>query len=271
MRTALPILLAVLLAGCDGGVSGPQGPLKLGIIAGNHQAVVAGAEQLTDPVVGKLVRENSGAIAFHFVTPAYAQDGTTVTGSPVAGAVVCAVSVTDGGLTPFTPCTNTASDGTATFFFTPGTKAGEAKSEIRGTVAGQPAVFDTAEAFVRTGPPVTLGNIAFQGPAGGQVDLRKPNQGYQAVQDVYGNHIEADSLVARWTPTWTVYETDPQVIHDGRKCSSPPRIVSSGTGWVFPTPPRFMPAPYTSSEYCLSVAFDGLVVGLYQLGVMHPN
>lgn len=151
MRTLLPVAVLLSLAACDGASPGPDsGPLALGIVSGNHQTATAGADRLPDPVVGKLVRTPGGGLAFHLVTPAYAE-GTVVTGSPVPGAVVCAVSVTDAGLTPFTPCTNTDNNGQATFFFSPGTKAGEAKSEIRGTVEGQPAVFDTVTAEVEPG------------------------------------------------------------------------------------------------------------------------
>src|SRR6185312_12961861 len=105
-----------------------------------------------------LVRKPDGSVAWIRQIPGRALDvlvprafaqGTVVTGSPVAGAVVCAVS-TDSvhKLTPFVPCTNTASDGTATFFFTASTKAGVASAQIRGTLNSQPAVFDTATATV---------------------------------------------------------------------------------------------------------------------------
>lgn len=152
---AVPLFSLLLLAACDSGSPGPDGPLALGIIAGNNQVGSAGAERLPDPVVGKLVREpDSGGITFHLVTPAYAQ-GTVVQGSPVAGAVVCAVSV-EGQLEAFTPCTNTDSNGQATFFFAPGTTVGEARAEIRGTLEGEPAVFDTVVAQVEPGAVETV-------------------------------------------------------------------------------------------------------------------
>jgi len=179
------VICAVLaVAACGGsagdGVTAPPaaGPLKLGIVSGNDQVVNAGATQLTAPVVGRLVRLPNATIAFHIESPAqraserlldllvpraFAQ--TVVTGSPVPGAVVCAVSVdTLHKLTPFTPCTNTAADGTATFFFTPGTTAGVATAQIRGTLNNSPAVFDTAKATVLAG---AVAAITTRGGGGG--------------------------------------------------------------------------------------------------------
>lgn len=178
---AVPIIIA-----CDAAGPGNEGPLALGIVAGQNQVGVAGAERLPDPVVGKLVREPGGGITFRLVTPAYAQ-GTVVNGSPVPGAVVCAVSVTEGGMEPFTPCTNTGQDGTATFFFSPGTHAGEAMSEIRGTVEGEPAVFDTAVAIIEPGEAYdpSIGGGIRNIPVGGSTAF-SPNH----FTDEYGNTIE---------------------------------------------------------------------------------
>jgi hypothetical protein len=148
MRAILALAVLVLV-GCEA-AGGGDGPLAFGIVSGNGQTAAAGDDRLIDPVVGKLVREPSGGITFRLVAPAYAQ-GTVVNGSPVPGAVVCAVSITEGGMEPWVPCTNTDSAGTATFFFTPGTKADTARAEIRGTVQGEPAVFDTATAVVEPG------------------------------------------------------------------------------------------------------------------------
>ncbi len=156
-RLALAIPALLVAAACDAAGPGNDGPLAIGVVSGDNQVAPAGAEQLPDPVVGKLVRQPGGGITFRLVTPAYAQ-GTVVNGSPVAGAVVCAVNVQGAAqLEAFTPCTNTDANGTATFFFAPGTKAGEAVSEIRGTVEGEPAVFDSVTATVEPGALYSVG------------------------------------------------------------------------------------------------------------------
>lgn len=154
MRLAISALALVLTAACSGSTSPASGPLKLGIVSGNNQTALASTHQLSAPVVGKLVRSADGTVSFHWTdvllpAKAYAQSGTVVTGSPVPGAVVCAVSIDlTHKLDPFVPCTNTDANGQATFFFTTGTAAGVSKAEIRGTLNNTPAVFDTALATV---------------------------------------------------------------------------------------------------------------------------
>lgn len=161
-------LLTLALLACSPSSTAPPAELKLahGIVRGNNQVAPAGTLQLTAPVIELLVRTPSGQLTLMHQRPArpwadhlldvlvpaaYAQ--TIVTGSPVPGAVVCAVSPNPAHpLTAFNPCTNTDSLGQAIFFFAPGTIAGVALSEIRGTVTNQPAVFDTARATILPGP-----------------------------------------------------------------------------------------------------------------------
>lgn len=205
---------AILLAACGGSTS-PNGPLQLGIVSGDNQIAPAGSQQLSNPVVGKMVRVfTAQGPRFEFVKTAYAQ--TVVNGSPVAGAVVCAVSLTEGDMVPFTPCTNTDNDGTATFFFTPGTRAGVARAEIRGTVAGQPAVFDTATATVEPGVAKEIGMATF-GPVnvdgGTSVDLHNI---ILNVKDAYSNFIYAKGStfgnegIPSFTPRWVIRDGDSQ-------------------------------------------------------------
>lgn len=153
---ALPFLtIAVLgIAACGGkdGIAPVEGPPALSIVSGNNQTAVAGTTQLPDPVVGQLVKIKiaDGRSRFVFVKSAYAQ--TVVNGSPIAGAVVCAVELVEGAMKPFVPCTNTDALGKAVFFFEPGKKAGNHRSEIRGILNGLPTVFDTAKATIIVGP-----------------------------------------------------------------------------------------------------------------------
>lgn len=209
---SLFVTLAFAL-GCGGSAtSTPEGPLKLGIVSGDNQVALAGSQKLTDPVIGRLVRVSTASgPRFEFVKTAYAQ--TVVTGSPVPGAVVCAVSLTPGDMVPFVPCTNTDANGQATFFFTPGTKAGEVHSEIRGTLAGQPAVFDTATATVEAGPAAKVTGSApcntdqpgcYLVSAGDAFDIHMT---FSKAWDEYDNAVD----VATLTPEYAVaLRTDPQ-------------------------------------------------------------
>lgn len=156
---AVGLPLCVSLACGGGDVTPPvDGPLNLDIVAGQDQVAPAGSPQLSDPVVGQLVRVRTAdgrwRFRFELVKTAYAQN--TVNGSPVVGAVVCSETVA-GNFKPFSVCTNTDANGRATFYYETGTKAGIQRAEVRGLNAqGQPAVFDTVRATVEPGPADTL-------------------------------------------------------------------------------------------------------------------
>jgi hypothetical protein len=162
----LCVALAAMIAACGGadGTGPGEGALKIGIVSGNNQSAQATTTQLANPIVGRLVRLPNGTLAWlnqatDAVLPekAYAQ-GTVVNGSPVPGAVVCAATVdTLFKLVPIVPCTNTDSAGKATFAFTHGTVAGEAKAVVQGMVNGQVATFDTARATITPGPVASFG------------------------------------------------------------------------------------------------------------------
>lgn len=205
-RVAVAAVL-ILVSACSGTEVEPDvGPLDIGIISGNDQVAKASKQQLTAPVVGRLVRLPNGTVTFRWtdaVLPQKAYAQTTVQGSPVRGAVVCAVSVTaDRPLTPFVPCTNTDTAGLATFFFQTGTKAGESLAEVRGTVANQPTVFDTARAIVL--PDSVAGVLLVHGvtrdlgtlAAGDTVFLDRE---VTRAQDKYGN------VVTDWSSSWAFY------------------------------------------------------------------
>jgi hypothetical protein len=230
MRAVAPIFIAFFVVGvfigCESGVD--SGPLAFGIVSGNNQTAQAGSDRLTNPVVGKLVRTPDGGITFNLVRSAYAQ-GTVVNGSPVPGAVVCAVSISEDGMVPWVPCTNTDSAGKATFFFTPGTRADTVRSEIRGTVEGEPAVFDTASAVVQPGPLAAWGGGRFDAAEGDTVDV-KP--GVLGGRDEWFNDIVPDSIRAlpiRWT--WVPYRT-------GSNITPLPETMpdDAGSGWTVVVP-----------------------------------
>ena len=253
MRYAsLALFLLVLTAACGSATAPVGAPTQLlahGIVAGNNQITTAGSPQLSGAIVEQLVKNSSGTItmrrvddgpfqrALDLVVPrAWAQ--TVVTGSPVVGAVVCAVSPDPAhSLTPFTPCTNTGTDGKATFYFTPGTGAGLAKSEIRGTVANLPTVFDTAKATIMPGEPADI-SMGFPPhgeqptiPSGTIVDTHKLI-GY--VRDKYGNFIapaNAASVSANGLADTTTAFTPGLALRDGTDGPAP--TAPDSLGWKF--------------------------------------
>lgn len=207
MKDLILVASVLTLAACGGGSVTPpvEGPLNLDIVAGQDQIARAGTPQLSDPVVGQLVRVRTADGRWHFkfelVKTAHAQ--VTVNGSPVAGAVVCSETVA-GNFKPFSVCTNTDSNGKATFFYETGTKAGPQRAEIRGLNAqGQPAVFDTVRAVVEPGPADTLRVTQDRRIAtSARVALRSF---VIRAADRYGNVIATPSPTAVAPQGWTVF------------------------------------------------------------------
>lgn len=234
-RTSRIIIFAAFVAAivtassCGGDTTTPKlGPLKLGIVSGNDQTVAAGRPQLGAPVVGKMVRAADGTVSFRFLDAllpavANAQGVTVVNGSPVPGAVVCAVSAdTLHKLIPFTPCTNTDANGTATFFFSTGTVAGVSKAEIRGTIDAQPAVFDTARATVLADTIINVFIVNSNNDLGTLHvgDTIRLQNIITRVEDKYKN-TQAD-----WTAVWG-FTTD-----SISNCCFPPMPALNGSGFL---------------------------------------
>lgn len=293
MRHTLVVGFLVLLAACGGSSTAPQdGALKLGIISGNHQLATAGVPKLTDGVVGKLVRLPNGQVAFIripkragnflldlLVPQAYAQSGTTVTGSPIAGAVVCAKPLTDGSMTPFVPCTNTGADGTAVFFFEPGNKAGVVSAEIRGTLNAAPTVFDTAVATVAAGAAahVAGGVQCGMGQPGCNLvsggDLFDIHTVFTTASDTYGNMVDLTGKV----PSYAIRAAScgAQCHIAGAVNTTPAPTTPDAAGWTFTINPALGGAPYVAyegaqpqyPEATLYVFLDGHAVAAWPLAV----
>jgi hypothetical protein len=205
----LSSLVLLSLLACKG--TDPElGPLDGAITEGNNQTVIAGTTNLPDPVAYQMVRLPNGQVALRrvplwerLVLPkvAHAQ-GTVVNGSPVPGAVVCAEEVP--ALVPFARCANTDNNGKATFFFkVDTTKKGQYRSDIRGSLNNQPAVFDTVIANVDAGPvnPILALNWS---PMPSPAVLPA-----SSVVDAYGNAIPFrivtdDTLIVRGDTVGTV-------------------------------------------------------------------
>lgn len=185
----LSLVVIGLLAACSD-VTGPgggnDGVVVIGVESGNNQTVVV-TNNLSKPVVGRMVRTRDGGASFTLLPdgPNY-QDGTVVNGSPIAGAVVCAVNVASShGPKPWTPCTNTDNEGRATFWFTADSVAGTFVTEIRGSLNGTPAVFDS----VTTRQLPAAVKSGYNYGTGGVGDYKPLVIPAHVVQDIYGNPI----------------------------------------------------------------------------------
>lgn len=168
-RHRMTVLLALaLVAACDSGGTNPEdGPVKVGIVSGNNQVVVAApAKALPAPIVAQLVRLPNGTYAllqnaadFVLPTKAYAQ-GIVLTGSPIPGGVVCGLPADSlRPLKPMIACVNTGADGKVSYPFSHGTVAGESKGIVQASINGVVVTLDTARATVVHGPVAAMGGF----------------------------------------------------------------------------------------------------------------
>lgn len=145
LTIALMFLLTGSLVYCDD-PTGILGELGFGIISGQNQTVTAGSSELGEPVVGRLVEDGSGNVSF-LIGPQPLLAQTVVKGIP--GQVVCDKATTEPYLEPFSVCATTDANGFATFHYSAGTKAGEARHEIRCECPEGALVTDTVVATVK--------------------------------------------------------------------------------------------------------------------------
>lgn len=152
-----PALLSLLsLIACDSGTSLSWGDPQIQIVEGAGQtATAAVADSLDKPVRAQLYQTASGGITFRVVPEAHAQATANLRG--VSDHQVCAVPGGDVGLQPWNPCAKTNGEGLASFFFEPGTKAGEACAEIRAVIDDTKVVAETVCATVEPGPVHVFG------------------------------------------------------------------------------------------------------------------
>jgi hypothetical protein len=156
----LAILAGMLVAACNGGDAAPQanGPIMVGVTAGNNQTVAA--EHLTAlpaVVAVQAVQQPNGQVAWHAwvedaLLPKRAYAQSAVHGVP--NLVACGKTPTDPKhtLLPEVPCTNTDATGMAYFTFLRDTTAGTSKAYIAATVNGVTVVTDSVKATITPGP-----------------------------------------------------------------------------------------------------------------------
>lgn len=163
IRSMLAAVVLVTVFACDAGspLDLIEGTPASDIIAGNGQVLTADQvdaeanKRLPETVIHKMVRTPAGIRSVRYAS-GMASAVDTLNGSPIAGAVVCAGGG-NGGLVPFSVCTNTTAQGTSIWVFSATTTAGEATVEIRGYLNDDPVVFDTAIATVLPGIPDSNG------------------------------------------------------------------------------------------------------------------
>jgi hypothetical protein len=193
-RNLSALVVIAALTAC-GGNSTDTGPLRynFAVIAGKNQESTAGAVTLAAPITTELTRDKNGTFArgaFDFLLPreAFAQS-LTMTGTPVAGALVCAREAQPGEPQAVPLCAFTLADGTAPIAIKGGTKAGTFVIAFTAQVQTQLPVKDSTTTIVNAGP-VTINRYVPGITIGGQTPLIVDNgPGDPLVLDAFGNRV----------------------------------------------------------------------------------
>jgi hypothetical protein len=160
MRLGIIVLGLTLAAACNGGNAAPQpdGPVKMGVIAGNHQVVTAAPlVRLPSQVVVQVAVSPSGQVSLRtriidaaLPPKAFAQ-ATGVKGLP--NQTVC-TTIPDPkhALTAVVPCASSDALGNAYFTFQSDTVAGTSKAQVAASLATGIQVTDSVSADVLPGP-----------------------------------------------------------------------------------------------------------------------
>jgi hypothetical protein len=200
MRKRIGMLALVsAVTACGGGSAAVQadGPVTMGVIAGNFQVVPAARDAaLPQPVVAQVVRGPNGQVSLRILDAllpekAYAQ--TTVTGIP--GQVVC-FNAPDPkhAMRAEVACASSDALGKATFVLHTDSVAGVSRGQVAAALATGTKVTDSVSATVMAGPV----DPNFRVPAGIVVNLPAVVAA-DAVRDVYGNavafRIVSDGLI----------------------------------------------------------------------------
>lgn len=204
---AIAIGAVLLLAACSGGSAAPQadGPISVGVTAGNNQTVMADhLTALPARVAIQAVQQPNGQVAWHAwvedaLLPKRAYAQSAVHG--VANLVACGKTPTDPkhSLLPEVPCTNTDASGMAYFTFLRDTTAGTSKAYIAATVNGATVITDSVKATVTAGPAAAWigvhANVYFTAKAGVKYSLR---DSIANVFDKYNNPLPANTYLIRY-------------------------------------------------------------------------
>lgn len=183
----LAVMLAVSLA-CEDSTGPWDGPIGLGIVAGDGQVRQAGADSLLEAVVGQVYRDESGNVALHLFGPAPLHAQTPI-GVGIPNILTQSVPVGANGLEAWVDYDTSDENGFVEYWYEPGTVAGDSVcAEIRAIVNGEPTKLAVTCAAVLPGAPVH--DSPFVNPNG--VFRTGADSVYTSpwdVTDEYGNYV----------------------------------------------------------------------------------
>jgi hypothetical protein len=208
--------LVAMLAACGGGSAAPiaDGPVSMGIVAGNHQVVPAGRDPaLPQPVVAQVVRGPNGQVSLRLLDallPAKAYAQTTVTGIP--NQVVC-FSAPDPKhvMRAEVACASSDALGKATFVLHTDSVAGVSRGQVAAALPTGTKITDSITATVMPGAasptyrtqiipilsfPATVPDASVQDAFGNAVAFRIVSDGRIVVQDTTVGSVGARTIVS---------------------------------------------------------------------------
>ena len=196
MRASILCAVALVLSACGSSTDVAPTRYNFAIVDGRNQASVAGTAQLAAPITSQLTKDPQGKFAtrvFDFFAPAvaYAQ-GLTLSGTPVANAIVCGRVAPIGEPQVVPLCAFTLADGRAANAVQPGTKAGKYNILFTAQVPATEPVKDSTTVTVAAGPVAAnryyVPGVTLNGLSPFQVDVSTvPSDIY--VVDQFNNRV----------------------------------------------------------------------------------
>lgn len=259
----LPVVALILLAAC-GSSATDTGPTRynFGIVDGANQVSTAGDAALAKRVTSQLTRDPNGTFAtrvFDFLAPtiAYAQ-GLVLSGTPVAGAIVCGREAKLGEPQIVPLCAFTLSDGKAANAVQPGTKAGKFNILFTAQVPATEPVKDSTTVTVNASAATHAGggNCSTGQPGCYLVDAGSTFDLHPVLIRAWDQFENLVDLTTK-TPGYKITACAPSVNGQTPVCVWPAPVgtLADGAGWTFT-----IDAKWKGQYVLLYVFLDGNVV-----------
>jgi len=225
MRGKVLGFLLVAAVACGGATDTGPTRYNFAVIDGRNQVSVAGDATLAKPITSQLTRDPQGKFAtrvLDFLAPAIAYAQTlTLSGTPVANAIVCGREAKAGEPQVIPLCAFTLTDGTAANSVHGGTKAGKFNILFTAQVTSQLPVADSTTVAVAAG---AMASQSFTGVGFSCWTVVEPER----VLDQYGNPVPY-----RFVTTGTLAHTASNVLgSDGARTFVADRQSLSANGVV---------------------------------------
>lgn len=242
MRLTLLCLALVGAFACGGSTDVQPARYNFAVVDGLNQSSTAGTASLAKPITSMLTRDPEGKFATRVIDlllpiKAFAQT-LTLSGTPVAGTIVCGRESADGEPKVVPLCAYTLADGKAVNSVTPGTRAGKFNLLFTAQAPSTVPIQDSTAVTVGAGPAVRAG--------GGQCSTGQPGCYLVSVGDVIDLHITMTQAWDQYNNAIDLTAITPSYAirgpcGDGQpNCFPPPAgLIPDGMGWLVTIDPKW--------------------------------